>query len=254
MDVATKDETLCFLILTKKEPTVSASTAPRCRADDGPASASASKAMDRLVGDGDSDEELSALFSASRAGGDSSGISFVLILSGAGGGGLDFVLVGTVSSSAEVAAASAALRASVFALGGRPLPGDLPVPALEDLVALPKPLGDLGTLGFFPLGEAPRGDFDRGRPIFPLGLRTMAGGKESSFTSDFTTTGVSENSGEGGGEVSRSGVPNNGFKASGESGFKGLGDLLPTTGFLLLGERSLNRGLLGPGDLPLEGE
>ena len=109
-----------------------------------------------------------------------------------------------------MAAARAALSARVLALGGRPLPGDLPVPpALGDFVALPTPFGD------FPLGEATLGDLERGRPTFPLGFGATGGGG-SGFTSvGSASTGAAANSGDGG-ELSRSGVPNRGFMGSGD--------------------------------------
>lgn len=206
-------------ILTIKYPTVSASTVPLCR-DDEPAL----KAMDRLVGDGDSDDESSPSFPTSTAGGDGAGTSSVLISRGAGGGGLGFGLACGASSEAA-AAARAARNARVLALGGRPLPGDLPVPpALGDLVALP-----FGDLGDFLFGEVARGDLDLGRPTFPLGFGMTAGGggagagAGSGFsTAGFTSsTGASGNSGNGGGDASRSGVPNRGFIGSGDLSLAG---------------------------------
>ena len=90
---------------------------PLCRDEEEPAP----KAMDRFVGEGDSDEESGPLFPVSTAGGVSAGVSSVLIARGVGGGALGLGLGCGVSSEAE-AAARAALSAKVFAFGGRPLP------------------------------------------------------------------------------------------------------------------------------------
>jgi hypothetical protein len=73
----------------------------------------------------------------------------------------------------------------VTALGGRPLPGDLPgMPGgLGDFPAgaLPGLLGDLAPLGGRPLGEPPeRGDLDLGLPTLPLGLMGKEGTGEIS--------------------------------------------------------------------------
>ena len=196
---------------------------PLCRDEEEPAP----KAMDRFVGEGDSDEESSPLFPVSTAGGDSASVSSVLIARGVGRGALGLGLASGVSSEAE-AAARAALSAKVFAFGGRPLPGDLPVPpALGDLVALP--------FGDFPFGEVARGNLDLGRPTFPLGFGTVtAGGSRSGFfTAGFassTGAGKSGNSGDGGGDVSRSGVPNRGFMGSGDGDLSLAGEWSEWTG------------------------
>lgn len=179
--------------------------------------------MDKFVGDGDSDEESGPLFPVSTAGGDSVGVSSVLLARGVGEGALGLGL----RSEAE-RAARAALSARVFAFGGRPLPGDLPVPpALGDFVALP--------FGDFPFGEVVRGDLDLGRPTFPLGFGTVTAGGSGSgfFTVGFassTSAGTSGNNGDGGGDVSRSGVPNRGFMGSGDGDLSLAGEWSEWTG------------------------
>lgn len=286
-----------------KDPTVSASTVPLCLDDEDPAL----QAMDRPEGEGASSSSPSPSSesppppstSTAAGGGDRAGGWSSLSSAGAGGGaagglalalalGLAFVADGGggggASSStvaAGAAAARAALRARVLALGGRPRPGDFPVvplpPAFAPLAAFP-----FGDLGDFPLGEAEaaRGDFDRGRPTFPLGFGAVTdggGGGEGSaagagavtgFTSSSSgegsvfiaglassVGGVPANSGERGGEGSRSGDPNSGLAGSGEERLLAAGEWSEWTGEGG-GYAGDSEGVLGVGvgDLPPAGE